>query len=107
MHQKYLIINTHSPVDDFYAEESLELILSSASLDLEVSVLFLQNAVFQLLDNQQYELINRNLFAKTLQALELFALKNIYVEDIMLEKLLISDLKTRSNINIIKFSLVN
>jgi|GEM_PF-1172959 sulfur relay (sulfurtransferase) DsrF/TusC family protein len=107
MHKKYLIINTYSPTDGFNAEESLEFILSIASLEQPISILFLQNAAFQLLEQSQYELINRDLLAQTIQAFELFALKNIYIEDSMLIKLKNLNLLINTNINITKFSLNN
>ena len=105
--KKYLIINHHSPLDDLYTEESLELVLSIASLENEVSVLLLQNAVFQLLTKQQCKLANRNLLDQTLDAFELFGLKNIYVEDASFKQIKKLKLTISPNINIINFSLAN
>ena len=107
MHKKYLIINTYSPTDGFSAEESLEFILSVASLEQTISILFLQNSIFQLSTNINYELINRQLLAQTIQAFELFALKNIYIEEHMLKKLKNLNLLINTNINFTSFSLKN
>lgn len=97
-HKKYLIINTLSPTDGFCAEETLEFILSLASLEYEISILFLQNAVFQILTEQQ-------LFTKIIEAFELFAIKNIYIEDLMLKKLQDLNLKISNYKNIKSFCL--
>ena len=107
MHKKYLVINTYSPTEGFTAEESLEFILSVASLEQSISILFLQNSAFQLLNHTQYGLINRNLLVQTIQAFELFALKNIYIEDRILDELKNLNLLINNNINITKFSLDN
>lgn len=84
--KKYLIINHHAPIEHLYTEEVLELILSIASLDKQISVLLLQTSSLILLD-QKYELTERILLKKTLEAFNLFALEDIYVEQNVLTQL--------------------
>lgn len=83
--KKYLIINHHAPLYNLYTEEVLELTLSIASLDNLVSILLLEDAGLLLLD-LNLQLINRSLLHQTIEALKLFNLDNIYVEDIILDK---------------------
>jgi sulfur relay (sulfurtransferase) DsrF/TusC family protein len=99
--KKYLIINTYSSITGLIAEESLEFILSIASLEQEISVLFLENSGLKLIENQIQSQSN------SLEALALFDLKNIYIEDCMLEKLTTWNLLINCKFNIKKFSITN
>lgn len=105
--KKYLIINHNTPLNNLHTEEVLELMLTIASVENEVSILLLQNAAFQLLTNQQYQLVNRNLLNQTIKAFKLFEFKNIYIEDAMLQKFKKFQLNIIHNTNIIKFSWKN
>lgn len=105
--KKYLIINHNTPLNNLYTEEFLELILSFASIEIELSILLLQYSAFQLLINQQYKLVNRNLLDQTIEAFKLFELKNIYIEDVMLKKIKKSKLNIMPNMHLIEFSWKN
>lgn len=82
--KKYLIVTRKSPIEDLDTEEILELALSLASLDHYVSLLLLDDAGLLLLDSN-FDIINRNLLSKTIDAFKLFNFENIYVENIMLD----------------------
>lgn len=105
MAKKYLIINTYKPTNGFFAEESLEFILTLASLEYEFAILFLDNSSYQLLEHTRFTDINRNLLAITLQSFEFFALKNIYIEARMLDNLKKLNLFIKDNINFKAFNL--
>lgn len=107
MAKKYLIINTYSPTNGWFAEESLEFVLSAASLEYEISILFLENSAFQLLEHSKFAMINRNLLAITLEAFDFFALKNIYIETNILNKFKNLNLFIKKNINFKPINLDN
>lgn len=105
MAKKYLIINTYHPTTGFFAEESLEFILTLASLEYEFGLLFLDRSTHQLLADTVFTDINRNLLAITLKSFEFFSLKNIYIETGALSKLKKLKLFIKDNINFKAFNL--
>lgn len=105
--KKYLIINHHSPLDNLYTEEILELMLSIASIENEVSLLLLQSGIFQLLAMQKHQLSDRYLLEQTIEAFSLFEFKNIYVEQTMLKNLRSCNLQIIPDMNILEFNLKN
>lgn len=78
--KNHLIINQYAPLNGLYSEEILELALSIASLEHELSILLLKDAGLQLLKDQNYNLIARHLLEQTIKAFALFEFKNIYLE---------------------------
>lgn len=105
MKKKYLIINHHSPARNLHSEETLEFILSIASMENNVSILLIGNAAFQVLNNQNYTLMDRGLLDQTLEAFKLFALQNIYIEQTMFKKIKQLNLNLMPNLNIIELEL--
>ncbi len=105
--KKYLIINHYSPLNNLHTAEILELMLSIASIENEVSLLLLQSSIFQLLATQKYQLSDRYLLDQTIEAFRLFEFKNIYVEQTMLQNLKSCNLQMIPDMNILEFNLTN
>lgn len=73
------IINQTSPYNSAQGQESLDLALAAATFGQQVSIIFADDGVFQLLANQQPEAIGAKNYSKTFAALEFYDIENIYV----------------------------
>lgn len=86
--QKILYVLTQAPYSNAQGQEALDMLLIGAAFEQDVSVLFMQNGVFQLKDQQNTEqstsLQNIKQFTKTFRALEDFGVENIYVDELSL-----------------------
>jgi len=83
---KYLYVITKAPYSSAAGVEALDAIMIGASFELDVSVLFIHDGVFQLKnkqDNQESVSSSPKIkqFTKTYQALEDFGVSEILVED--------------------------
>jgi sulfur relay (sulfurtransferase) DsrF/TusC family protein len=78
--KKHLIINQYAPLEELHTEEIIELALSISTLNQELSILLLKDALLQLISNQDYNLVARPLLDQTIKAFALFEFKNIYIE---------------------------
>lgn len=111
MKKKLLIIFKHSPYESHQSQDGLDVLLLASGFAFELSVLFLGEAVLQLLTDQKSDKIFRKNFNKMLSALSLFDIENIYVEqqtinnyrltseDLMLDTLLADTKKINSLIH--------
>lgn len=77
MSKKIAIVNTHSPFNTPVAKESLDIALIFGAFDQQVSVFFIENGIYQLLKDQQPELIDSKDFLSTMKALELYDIEEI------------------------------
>ncbi len=78
--KKFLYVNRRAPHGTVYALESLETVLIGAAFDQDVSVLFIDDGVFQLKKQQQPEGIEVKNFSKTFRALEMYDVEQLFVE---------------------------
>jgi len=78
--KKYLFILRSAPHNGCHAQEMLDIILTTAAFDQHVSLLLLDEAVFQLKKNQQATKQNYKDTAAIFKALEIYDVKDIYVE---------------------------
>ncbi len=92
--KKFLYINRKAPYGTIYALESLEVALIGAAFEQDVSMAFLDDGVFQLIDGQDTTGIGMKNFSKTYRALGDFEVRKLYVERESLEErgLVIGDL---------------
>ncbi len=104
MSKKILLINRHAPYGTSIAREALDAALASSVYDQEVSLLFMDDGVFQLLVNQQAENIEQKSFAAMLPVLALYGIDKIYVHQESLaeraltkEELAIKEIKLINN----------
>jgi tRNA 2-thiouridine synthesizing protein C len=84
--KKFLYVNRKAPYGTIYAWESLEVVLIGAAFEQDVSVLFMDDGVFQLTKGQQTKGIGMKNFSPTYAALGDYDVKQIYVDRESLEE---------------------
>ncbi len=83
--KRFMFVNRKAPYGTVYALESLETVLISAAFDQDVSVVFIDDGVFQLKKGQDTKGINMKNFSPTFRALEGYDVEKLYVEKESLE----------------------
>ncbi len=83
--KRFMYVNRKAPHGTIYALECLEVVLISAAFDQDVSVVFMDDGVCQLLKNQDTAAIGMKNFSKTYGALDDYDVEKIYVEKESLE----------------------
>lgn len=78
---KFLIINQNYPLEDYKAQETLDLALGLSTFEQEVSLLFIDKAILQLLKTQQPKLNYRKDFIATFKAFPIYDIKNVYFDE--------------------------
>ena len=80
VHKKFMFVNRTAPYGTVYALESLEVVLITAAFDQQVSLLFVDDGVWQLKKGQQTKGIETKNFSPTYRALEDYDVEKLYVE---------------------------
>ena len=83
--KKFCYMNRRAPYGTIYALESLEVVLIAAAFDQDISLVFADDGVYQLTNNQDTDGIGMKNFSKTYTALGDYDIKKIYVEKESLE----------------------
>lgn len=83
--KKFLYINRRAPHGSIYAHESLEVVLIGAAFEQDVTLAFIDDGVYQLMQNQDTGGIGVKNFAPTFRALGDYDVNQIYVEQESLE----------------------
>jgi tRNA 2-thiouridine synthesizing protein C len=78
--KKFMFVNRKAPYGTIYALESLEVVLISAAFDQDVSLVFLDDGVYQLKKGQQTKGIETKNFSPTYRALDGYDIEKLYVE---------------------------
>jgi tRNA 2-thiouridine synthesizing protein C len=78
--KKFMFINRTAPHGTVYALESLEVVLITAAFDQDVSLVFIDDGVWQLKKGQQTKGIETKNFSPTYRALEGYDVEKLYVE---------------------------
>jgi tRNA 2-thiouridine synthesizing protein C len=78
--KKFMFVNRTAPYGTVYALESLEVVLISAAFDQDVSLVFLDDGVWQLKKGQQTKGIETKNFSPTYRALEGYDVEKLFVE---------------------------
>lgn len=78
--KRFMYVNRKAPYGTIYALECLEVVLISAAFDQDVSVVFMDDGVCQLMKNQDPAAIGMKNFSKTYGALDDYDVEKIYVE---------------------------
>src|SRR5512140_123420 len=78
--KKFMFVNRKAPYGTIYALESLEVVLITAAFDQDVSLVFMDDGVFQLKKGQQTKGIETKNFSPTYRALEDYDVEKLYVE---------------------------
>ena len=77
--KKIMVISRQAPYGNQRAREALDTALVSATYDQDVSLVFMDDGVFQLLKQQQASVIEQKNLAANLSSLPLYGVEKIYV----------------------------
>ena len=83
--KKFLYINRKAPHGSIYAQESLEVVLIAAAFEQDVALAFVDDGVYQLMQNQDTSALGNKNFSPTYRALGDYDVNQIYVEQESLE----------------------
>lgn len=83
--KRFMYVNRRAPYGTIYALESLEMVLIAAAFDQDVSMVFVDDGVFQLKKGQDTKAINMKNFSRTYRALDDYDVEKLYVEKESLE----------------------
>lgn len=83
--KRFMYVNRRAPYGTIYALECLEVVLIAAAFDQDVSVVFLDDGVYELKKGQDTADIGMKNFSKTYGALDDYDVEKIYVEKESLE----------------------
>ena len=78
--KKFMFVNRKAPYGTVYALEGLEVVLISAAFDQDVSLVFLDDGVYDLVKGQNTKGIEVKNFSPTYRALEGYDIEKLYVE---------------------------
>jgi tRNA 2-thiouridine synthesizing protein C len=78
--KKFMYLNRKAPYGTIYAWESLEVVLIGAAFDQEVSLMFMDDGVYQLVKGQNPSEIGMKNFSPTYRTLGDYEIKNVYVD---------------------------
>lgn len=92
--KKILFIVGNSPYNQFSSQEKVEYILTTLAFEQDVSVVFADNGIYQLVSHQRAETIARKDLSKMLLLLDHYDIKSLYVHTQSLKQsgLTLSDL---------------
>ena len=83
--KKFMYLNRKAPYGTIYAWEALEVVLIGAAFDQDVSVVFLDDGVYQLTKGQDTKGIGMKNFSPTFRTLGDYEVKKVYVDRASLE----------------------
>ena len=83
--KKVMFVNRKAPYGTVYALESLEVVLITATFDQDVSLVFLDDGVYELLKGQNTKAVGIKNFSPTYRALDGYDVEKLYVERESLE----------------------
>lgn len=78
--KKFMYLNRKAPYGAIYAWESLEVVLIGAAFDQEVSLMFMDDGVYQLVKGQDPSGIGMKHFSPTYRTLGDYEIKHVYVD---------------------------
>ena len=78
--KKFMYVNRKVPYGTIYALESLEVVLIAAAFEQQVSLVFMDDGVYQLMKSQETDEIEMKNFSLTYSALGDYDIKTIYVD---------------------------
>jgi tRNA 2-thiouridine synthesizing protein C len=83
--RKFMYVNRRAPYGTIYALESLEVVLIAAAFEQDVSLVFMDDGVYQIKKGQNTDAIGVKNFSPTYRALEGYDVEKLYVERESLE----------------------
>jgi tRNA 2-thiouridine synthesizing protein C len=79
--KKFMFVNRKAPYGTVYALEGLEVVLISAAFDQDVSMVFIDDGVYELVKGQQTKAIDMKNFSPAYRALEGYDIEKLYVDE--------------------------
>ena len=83
--KRFLYVNRRAPHGTIYPHEMLEMVLITTAFDQDVSVVFLDDGVYQLRKDQDTKAIGIKNFTRAFRALDDYDVEKLYVERESLE----------------------
>src|SRR3569832_473712 len=83
--KKFMFLNRKAPHGTVYALEGLEVVLITAVFDQDVSMVFTDDGVYQLMKGVDTKVIEIKDFSKTYRALEGYFIDYFYVDQVSLD----------------------
>lgn len=99
--KRIAIINSRSPFGNNAGKDALDLALTLGSYEQDISIFFHDDGVFQLLNEQNPELIHQKNYLKTFAAFDLYDIENVYVCQQSLSQRNLSSPLNIENINVL------
>jgi len=84
--KKFMFVNRKAPYGTIYALESLEVVLITATFDQDVSLVFIDDGVYELAKGQQTKGIGIKNFSPSYRALEGYDVEKLYVDQASLDQ---------------------
>jgi tRNA 2-thiouridine synthesizing protein C len=78
--KKFMYVNRRAPYGTIYALEGLEVVLITAAFDQDVSMVFIDDGVFEIKKGHDTEAVNMKNFSPTYRALDGYDVEKLYVE---------------------------
>jgi tRNA 2-thiouridine synthesizing protein C len=78
--KRFMLVNRRAPHGTIYALEALEVALAAGAFDQDVSLVFVDDGVYQLIRRQNTQAIGLKDFARSYQALGDYGIDKFYVE---------------------------
>jgi tRNA 2-thiouridine synthesizing protein C len=78
--KKFMFVNRKAPYGTVYALESLEVVLITATFDQDVSLVFIDDGVYELVKGQQTKGIGVKNYSPSYRALEGYDVEKLYVD---------------------------
>ena len=78
--KKFMFLNRKAPYGTVYALESLEVVLIAATFDQDVSLVFMDDGIFEIAKGQNTKAIEMKNFSPTYRALDGYDVEKLYVE---------------------------
>lgn len=78
--KKFMFVNRKAPYGTIYALESLEVVLIAATFDQDVSLVFLDDGVYELVKGQNTKAVGIKNFSPSYRALDGYDVEKLYVE---------------------------
>lgn len=84
--KKLMYVNRKAPYGTIYALESLEVVLIGAAFDQDVSLVFMDDGVYQLKKGQDTKATEMKNFSPTYRALEMYDVEKLFVSKESMEE---------------------
>ena len=84
--KQFTYVCRRPPYGTIYAQEALDLILTGAAFDQQVSVAFIDDGVYQLARDQKPSILKMKQFTRAFAALRDFEIEQIFVENESLQQ---------------------